>query len=131
MERKDLKPSEEVVLNLYNSTHENKIELEKVKGFYFDDGEATITMYSDDTNAVCGEDRAYVKIPFTQETVKEYNREQYHRAVELAVQAIHDNNVSLYRWLSIQEVYSLQEIYHSYGYLLDRRMYCIYCVQSV
>lgn len=29
MERKDLKPAEELVLNLYNSTHENKIELEK------------------------------------------------------------------------------------------------------
>lgn len=33
MERKDLKPAEELVLNLYNDTHENKIELEKVKHF--------------------------------------------------------------------------------------------------
>lgn len=99
MKRKDLKPAEELVLNLYNNTHENKIELEKVKDFYFDDGEATITMYSDDPDAVCGEDRAYVKTTFTQEIVKEYNREQYHRAIELAVQAVHDNNVSLLRWL--------------------------------
>lgn len=125
MKRKDLKPAEEFVLNLYNSTNENKIELEKVKRIYFDDGEATILTYSDNPDAVCGEDRAYVETPFTQETIKEYNREQYHRAIELAVQAVHDNNVSLYRWLSIQEVYSLQEIYHSYGDLLDD------CVQSI
>ena len=32
MKRKDLKQAEELVLNLYNNTHENKIELEKVKG---------------------------------------------------------------------------------------------------
>lgn len=120
-----MKPAEELVLNLYNNTHENKIELEKVKDFYFDDGEATITMYSDDPDAVCGEDRVYVKTTFTQETVKEYNQEQYHRAIELAVQAVHDNNMSLLRWLSIQEIYSLQEIYHSYGDLLDD------CVQSI
>lgn len=104
----------------------NKLnELEKVKGFYFDDGEATILTYSDNPDAVCGEDRAYVKTTFTQETAKEYNQEQYHRAIELAVQAVHDNNVSLLRWLSIQEIYSLQEIYHSYGDLLDD------CVQSI
>lgn len=130
MKRKDLKPAEELVLNLYNNTHENKIELEKVKDFYFDDGEATITMYSDDPDAVCGEDRAYVKTTFTQEIVKEYNREQYHRAIELAVQAVHDNNVSLLRWLSIQEIYSLQEIYHSYGDLLDDCVRSIVCEVS-
>lgn len=125
MERKDLKPVEELVLNLYNSTHENKIELEKVKGFYFDDGEATITMYSNDPDAVCGEDRAYVKTTLTKEAREEYNQEQYHRAIELAVQAVHDNNVSLYRWLSIQEVYGLQEIYRSYEYLMNE------CISSV
>lgn len=130
MERKDLKPSEEVVLNLYNSTHENKIELEKVKGFYFDDREATITMYSDDLDAVCGEDRVYVKTTLTKEARKEYNQEQYHRAIELAVQAVHDNNVSLYRWLSIQEIYSLQEIYYSYGDLLDECIASIVCKAS-
>ena len=130
MKRKDLKPAEELVLNLYNNTHENKIELEKVKDFYFDDGEATITMYSDDPDAVCGEDRVYVKTTFTQETVKEYNQEQYHRAIELAVQAVHDNNVSLLRWLSIQEIYSLQEIYHSYGDLLDECITSIVCKAS-
>lgn len=130
MKRKDLKPAEELVLNLYNNTHENKIELEKVKDFYFDDGEATITMYSDDPDAVCGEDRVYVKTTFTKEARKEYNQEQYHRAIELAVQAVHDNNVSLYRWLSIQEIYSLQEIYHSYGYLLDECIASIVCKAS-
>ena len=130
MKRKDLKPAEELILNLYNSTHENKIELEKVKDFYFDDGEATITMYSDNPDAVCGEDRAYVKTLFTQETVKEYNQEQYHRAIELAVQAVHDNNVSLFRWLSIQEIYSLQEIYLSYGDLLDDCVSSIVCEVS-
>lgn len=130
MERKDLKPAEELVLNLYNSTHEDKIELEKVKRIYFDDGEATILTYSDNPDAVCGEDRAYVKTTFTQETVKEYNREQYHRAIELAVQAVHDNNVSLLRWLSIQEIYSLQEICHSYGYLLDECIASIVCKAS-
>ena len=130
MERKDLKPVEELVLNLYNSTHENKIELEKVKDFYFDDGEATITMYSDDPDAVCGEDRVYVKTTLTKEARKEYNQEQYHRAIELAVQAVHDNNVSLLRWLSIQEVYSLQEIYHSYGCLLDECITSIVCKAS-
>ena len=87
-------------------------------------------MYSDDPDAVCGEDRVYVKTTFTQETVKEYNREQYHRAIELAVQAVHDNNVSLYRWLSIQEIYSLQEIYHSYGDLLDDCVSSIVCEVS-
>lgn len=130
MERKDLKPAEELVLNLYNNTHENKIELDRVKRIYFDDGEATILTYSDNPDAVCGEDRAYVKITFTQETVKEYNQEQYHRAIELAVQAVHDNNVSLLRWLSIQEVYSLQEIYHSYGDLLDECIASIVCKAS-
>lgn len=130
MERKDLKPVEELVLNLYNSTHENKIELEKVKNFYFNDGEATITMYSDDPDAVCGEDRVYVKTTLTKEARKEYNQEQYHRAIELAVQAVHDNNVSLLRWLSIQEIYSLQEIYHSYGYLLDECIASIVCKAS-
>ena len=130
MERKDLKPAEELVLNLYNNTHEDKIELEKVKRIYFDDGEATILTYSDNPDAVCGEDRAYIKTTFTQETVKEYNREQYHRAIELAVQAVHDNNVSLLRWLSIQEIYSLQEIYHSYGYLLDECIASIVCKAS-
>ena len=130
MKRKDLKPAEEFVLNLYNNTHENKIELEKVKDFYFDDGEATITMYSDDPDAVCGEDRVYVKTTLTKEARKEYNQEQYHRAIELAVQAVHDNNVSLYRWLSIQEIYSLQEIYHSYGDLLDDCVRSIVCEVS-
>ena len=130
MKRKDLKPAEELVLNLYNNTHENKIELEKVKGFYFDDGEATILTYSDNPDAVCGEDRAYVKTTLTQEAVKKYNREQYHRAIELAVQAVHDNNVSLFRWLSIQEIYSLQEIYHSYGNLLDKCITSIVCRAS-
>lgn len=130
MERKDLKPAEELVLNLYNGTHEDKIELEKVKRIYFDDGEATILTYSDNPDAVCGEDRAYVETTFTQETVKEYNQEQYHRAIELAVQAVHDNNVSLFRWLSIQEVYSLQEIYHSYGCLLDECIASVVCKAS-
>ena len=130
MERKDLKPAEELVLNLYNNTHENKIELEKVKGFYFDDGEATILTYNDSPDAVCGEDRAYVKTTFTQETAKEYNQEQYHHAIELAVQAVHDNNVFLLRWLSIQEIYSLQEIYHSYGDLLDDCVRSIVCEVS-
>lgn len=118
------------MLNLYNNTHENKIELEKVKDFYFDDGEATITMYSDDPDAVCGEDRVYVKTTLTKEARKEYNQEQYHRAIELAVQAVHDNNVSLLRWLSIQEIYSLQEIYHSYGDLLDDCVRSIVCEVS-
>lgn len=130
MKRKDLKPAEELVLNLYNNTHENKIELEKVKRIYFNDGEATIHTYSDNPDAVCGEDRVYVKTTFTQETVKEYNQEQYHRAIELAVQAVHDNNVSLLRWLSIQEIYSLQEIYHSYGDLLDECITSIVCKAS-
>lgn len=65
MERKDLKPAEELVLNLYNDTHENKIELDRVKRIYFDDGEATILTYNDNLDAVCGEDRAYVKTIFT------------------------------------------------------------------
>lgn len=130
MKRKDLKPAEELVLNLYNNTHENKIELEKVKDFYFDDGEATITMYSDNPDAVCGEDRVYVKTTLTKEARKEYNQEQYHRAIELAVQAVYDNNVSLLRWLSIQEIYSLQEIYHSYGDLLDDCVRSIVCEVS-
>lgn len=68
-----------------------------------------------------------MKTTFTQKTVKEYNQEQYHRAIELAVQAVHDNNVSLLRWLSIQEIYSLQEIYHSYGDLLDDCVSSIVC----
>lgn len=130
MKRKDLKPTEELVLNLYNNTHENKIELEKVKYFYFDDGEATIHTYSDNPDAVCGEDRVYVKTTLTKEARKEYNQEQYHRAIELAVQAVHDNNVSLLRWLSIQEIYSLQEIYHSYGDLLDDCVRSIVCEVS-
>lgn len=130
MERKDLTPENKALLKLYNDTHENKIELEKVKRFYFDDGEATIHTYSDNPDAVCGEDRVYVKITFTQETVKEYNQEQYHRAIELTVQAVHDNNVSLLRWLSIQEIYSLQEIYHSYGDLLDECITSIVCKAS-
>lgn len=125
MKRKDLKPAEELVLNLYNNTHEDKIELEKVKRIYFDDGEATILTYSDNPDAVCGEDRAYIKTTFTQETVKEYNREQYHRAIELAVQAVHDNNVSFSHWLSIQEIYSLQEIYRSYEYMMN------ICIKSI
>lgn len=125
MERKDLKPAEELILNLYNNTHENKIELEKVKRIYFDDGEATILTYSDNPDAVCGEDRAYIETTFTQETVKEYNREQYHRAIELAVQAVHDNNVSFSHWLSIQEIYSLQEIYRSYEYMMN------ICIKSI
>ena len=130
MKRKDLKPAEEFVLNLYNSTNENKIELEKVKRIYFNDGEATIHTYSDNPDAVCGEDRVYVKTTFTQETVKEYNQEQYHRAIELAVQAVHDNNVSLLRWLSIQEIYSLQEIYLSYGRLFDECIASVVCKAS-
>lgn len=125
MERKDLKPAEELVLNLYNNTHEDKIELEKVKRIYFDDGEATILTYSDNPDAVCGEDRAYIKTTFTQETAKEYNQEQYHRAIELAVQAVHDNNVSFSHWLSIQEIYSLQEIYRSYEYMMN------ICIKSI
>ena len=34
MERKDLKPVEEMLLNLYNDNHEHKIKLEKVKEFW-------------------------------------------------------------------------------------------------
>lgn len=130
MKRKDLKPAEELVLNLYNNTHENKIKLEKVKRIYFDDGEATILTYSDNPDAVCGEDRVYVDTTFIEETTKEYNQEQYHRAIELAVQAVHDNNISLYRWLSIQEVYNLQEIYRSYEYLMNECISSVVCKAS-
>lgn len=51
-------------------------------------------------------------------------------AIELAVQAVHDDKMSLYRWLSIQEIYSLQEIYHSYGDLLDDCVRSIVCEVS-
>lgn len=125
MERKDLKPAEELILNLYNNTHENKIELEKVKRINFDGKEANIALYSDDPDAVCGEDHVYMPTTFTKETVEEYNQEQYHRAIELAVQAVHDNNVSFSHWLSIQEIYSLQEIYRSYEYMMD------ICIKSI
>ena len=130
MERKDLKPAEELILNLYNNTHENKIELEKVKRINFDGKEANIALYSDDPDAVCGEDHVYMPTTFTKETVEEYNQEQYHRAIELAVQAVHDNNVSFSHWLSVQEIYSLQEIYHSYGDLLDEYITSIVCKAS-
>lgn len=125
MERKDLKPAEELILNLYNNTHENKIELEKVKRINFDGKEANIALYSDGPDAVCGEDHVYMPTTFTKETVEEYNQEQYHRAIELAVQAVHDNNVSFSHWLSIQEIYSLQEIYRSYEYMMD------ICIKSI
>ena len=125
MERKDLKPAEELILNLYNNTHENKIELEKVKRLNFDGKEANIALYSDDPDAVFGEDHVYVPTTFTKETVEEYNQEQYHRAIELAVQAVHNNNVSFSHWLSIQEIYSLQEIYRSYEYMMN------ICIKSI
>ena len=120
MERKDLKPSEEVVLNLYNSTHENKIELEKVKGFYFDDREATITMYSDDLDAVCGEDRAYIETTFTEETVKEYDHRKYHRAIELAAHAVRlDQSPFEDRFISAQDMSNLNYIYYNYDKVLE------------
>ena len=126
MERKDLKPSEEMLLNLYNDNHEHKIKLEKVKEFWVEDGKLCIVCEDyDEEGMFFGYVDYTMDITLNNEDIVNYNRAQYNRAIELAVQAVHDNNVSLFRWLSIQEIYSLQEIYHSYGDLLDD------CVSSI
>ena len=123
MKRKDLTPAGELALDIYNKANGQKIKLEDVKHICIANGEIVIEY--NNLNAPLGYDLHTMNIEMTDEEVEEYNHEQYHRAIELAVQAVHDNNVSLFRWLSIQEIYSLQEIYHSYGDLLDD------CVSSI
>lgn len=123
MERKDLTPVGELALDIYNKANGQKIKLEDVKCIRIDNGEIVIEY--NNPNAPLGYDLHTMNIEMTDEEVEEYNHEQYHRAIELAVQAVHDNKVSLYRWLSIQEIYNLQEIYRSYEYLMKE------CIKSV
>ena len=120
MERKDLKPAEEMLLNLYNDNHERKIKLEKVKEFCVEDGKLCIVCEEyDEEGMFFGYVDYTMDITLNNEDIVNYNRAQYSRAIELAVQAIHNHRVGLDNWLSIKEIYSLKEIYENYTELLD------------
>lgn len=110
MKRADLTPIEEFILNLYNDTNNNnKIELEKIRHFYFENGKVSIEC--ENIDSPLGYDLIEMKTILPKKDVDKYNKEQYHRAIELAVQAVHNHRVGMDNWLSIKEIYSLKEIY--------------------
>lgn len=112
MERKNLTPAQEMLLNLYNDNHEHKIKLKDVKEIYVGDNKLCIVCKDyDDEGLFFG----YVDYTMgtTLKDIAEYSCNQYHRAIELAMQ-----NVSPHRWLSLQEICNLQEIYLSYEHLI-------------
>ena len=112
MERKDLTPANEMLLNLYNDNHEHKIKLKNVKEIYVEDNKLCIVCKDYDDEGLF-----FGYVDYTTDTtlkdIVEYSCNQYQRAVESAMQ-----NVSPNRWLSLQEICNLQDIYLSYEHLL-------------
>lgn len=112
MERKDLTPAQEMLLNLYNDNHEYKIKLKDVKEIYVEDNKLCIVCKDYDEEGLF-----FGYIDYTMDTtlkdIVECSCNQYHRAIDLAMQ-----NVSPNRWLSLQEICNLQDIYLSYEHLL-------------
>lgn len=119
MEKKDLTPAQEMLLNLYNDNHEHKIKLKDVKEIYVEDNKLCIVCSDyDDEGLFFG--YIYYTMDTTLKDIVEYSSNQYHRAIELAMQ-----NVPQHRWLSLQEICNLQEIYLSYEHLVSE------CIASI
>lgn len=119
MERKDLTPAQEMLLNLYNDNHEHKIKLKNVKDIYVEDNKLCIVCKDYDEEGLFFGYVDYI-MDTTLKDIVEYSCNQYHRAIELAMQ-----NVSPHRWLSLQEIGNLQEIYLSYEHLVSE------CIASI
>ncbi len=122
MERKDLKPVEEMLLNLYNDNHEHKIKLEKVKEFWVEDGKLCIVCEDyDEEGMFFGYVDYTMDITLNNEDMVNYNRTQYNRAIELAAQAIYYNTTPfMNRFISGQDIQNLKYIYENYWKLVDR-----------
>ena len=119
MERKDLTPAQEMLLNLYNDNYEHKIKLKDIQEIYVRDNKLCIVCKDYDDEGLF-----FGYVDYTMDTtlkdIVEYSCNQYHRAIELAMQ-----NVSPHRWLSLQEICNLQEIYLSYEHLVSE------CIVSI
>ena len=118
MERKDLTPSEEMLFNVYNNNHKTKIELEKVRNIDIKNKKLYIEYFNE--NTLLGYSTATMDITLTDDEVVEQDHRKYHRAIELAAQAV-NYATSLFGDFSVspQDISNLNCIYNSYVKLLD------------
>lgn len=121
MERKDLTPSEEMLFNVYNNNHKTKIELEKVRNIDIKNKKLYIEYFNE--NTLLGYSTATMDITLTDDDVVEYDHRKYHRAIELAAQAV-NYTTSLFGDFSVspQDISNLNCIYNNYVKLLDNHV---------
>lgn len=128
MERKDLTPAEEMLFNVYNNNHKTKIELEKVRNIDINNKKLIIEYFNE--NTLLGYSTATMDITLTDDDVTEYDHRKYHRAIELAAQAVNYAN-SLFRNFSVsaQDMSNLNYIYYNYDKVLEN--YVTFIVSKV
>ena len=116
-----MKPAKEMLLNLYNDNHEHKIKLEKVGEIYVKDDKLCIVCKEyDDEGLFFGYADYTMDITLNQEDIAEYDRNQYHRAIELAAQAINRHLSPLDdRFVYTQDIQHLRNIYGNYEKLIE------------
>lgn len=128
MERKDLTPSDEMLLNEYNNTHKTKIEPEKVKRIQIKGKKLYIDYLTE--NTFLGYSTVTMDITLTDDDVIEYDRRKYHRAIELVAQAI-NRDLSPFDdgFIYAQDIPHLEYIYNNYTELIDN--YIVFTVSDV
>lgn len=118
MERKDLTPSEEMLFNIYNNNHKTKIELEKVRNIDIKNKKLYIDYFNE--NTLLGYSTTTMDITLTDDDVAEYDNRKYHRAIELAAQAVRcDKSLFKDRFISAQDISNLSYIYYNYDKVLE------------
>ena len=128
MERKDLTPSEEMLFNVYNNNHKTKIELEKVRNIDINNKKLIIEYFNE--NTLLGYSTATMDITLTDDEVAEYDHRKYHRAIELAAQAVnHDKSPFEDKFMSAQDISNLNYIYYNYDKVLEN--YVTFIVSEV
>lgn len=128
MERKDLTPSEEMLFNVYNNNHKTKIELEKVRNIDINNKKLIIEYFNE--NTLSGYSTATMDITLTDDDVAEYDHRKYHRAIELAAQAVnHDKSPFEDKFMSAQDISNLNYIYYNYDKVLEN--YVTFTVSEV
>ena len=118
MERKDLTPSEEMLFNVYNNNHKRKIELEKVRNIDIKNKKLYIDYFNE--NTLLGYSTTTMDITLTDEEVTEYDHRKYHRAIELAAQAVNYANSPFSDFsVSAQDILNINYIYYNYDKVLE------------
>ena len=128
MKRKDLTPSEEMLFNVYNNNHKTKIELEKVINIDINNKKLIIEYFNE--NTLLGYSTATMDITLTDDDVVEYDHRKYHRAIELAAQAVNqDKSPFEDKFMSAQDISNLNYIYYNYDKVLEN--YVTFIVSKV